>query len=468
MYDVTVQALREELEKISASKEQMKNRKQRQGHRSMHVETLLRKEKDGSLYKETKLASSLANSSPWVASGGINVTEPEKMGRYPSKKKQGDAPTLDDGTGNPKMDSSQTVSGVVPVTKTAMSLEDTLLRYGVPAASMAAGGFGGYQGGGEGNRVGGTVTGALAAVKHEFSNEEKKASVGSTVRRYGRAVVGKPSEADLLQGIDPKIFRYGPPGRHFDLSGHKMPGEPSCSGHPESNKEDWIKSKAREFFKKRDTALKVVGGSALGIGGLAAGAGIAKHLKDTKEKKASPDLPNQARMDGSPPAPDSNIGSAQKREERQAAHTEHGSTTMPASAFAQSIKISSMADELAKIAGDVSKEEATESLQRLRKMQKDRPTGGQMLRGAAVGGTLGPVSSLIGSAIKGKDFPKSKKELARHVAAAAISGSALGTAIPMVTRALNEHAEKEKLKSYLGTSDVGSTRSAVRKTLGVG
>ena len=121
MYDVTVQELRDAFEKICASKVQMQHLKERQGRRPLSVTKLLAKEKDGSLFKDTKVASTGGH---WISGSGINVTEPEKMGRYPSRKKQGDAPTLEDGTGNPKMDSSQTVSGVIPVTKTSSA--DTL------------------------------------------------------------------------------------------------------------------------------------------------------------------------------------------------------------------------------------------------------------------------------------------------------------------------------------------------------
>jgi hypothetical protein len=49
-------ACRDELLKISAAKARMTVPQTRSGRRSMRVDTMLRKEKDGSLYKGTKLA----------------------------------------------------------------------------------------------------------------------------------------------------------------------------------------------------------------------------------------------------------------------------------------------------------------------------------------------------------------------------------------------------------------------------
>lgn len=56
-------AFLDELHKIAASKGRMRVSKSRSGRRSMRVSTLLRKEKDGSLYKDTKIASALGTNS---------------------------------------------------------------------------------------------------------------------------------------------------------------------------------------------------------------------------------------------------------------------------------------------------------------------------------------------------------------------------------------------------------------------
>lgn len=105
----------DELEKIAAARGQMSIPKERQGRRPMTVDTLLRREKDGTLFKEKK-ADSQGNPQP--VRGGADsdgaAPLPRRLGEVPGRpsmipdsektgeivprapKKLGDVPTQDD------------------------------------------------------------------------------------------------------------------------------------------------------------------------------------------------------------------------------------------------------------------------------------------------------------------------------------------------------------------------------------
>lgn len=137
-----------------------------------------------------------------------------------------------------------------------------------------------------------------------------------------------------------------------------------------------------------------------------------------------------------------------------------------------------MLDELIKIAIDeaassVSTEEALSAAKRLRRLRKNEPTGGQLIRGAASGAVILPAVGLISNSIKGK-IPRNALgqlqygKLGREMAGDAVRGAAIGSLLPLSRQYMNTAAEKEKIHQFLGTSERGPTRSKIRQTLGVG
>jgi hypothetical protein len=135
-----------------------------------------------------------------------------------------------------------------------------------------------------------------------------------------------------------------------------------------------------------------------------------------------------------------------------------------------------MCYEMLKLAAeepDVTSEEAMDAARQLRRLHKSKQTKGQLLRGAVSGAAILPVFAQGANIIKGKvpHLPSgglNYNKLGREVAGDALRGAAIGSLLPMARQHMNTEAEKEKLKRYLGTSEVGPTRSKVRRVLGVG
>lgn len=76
----------------------------RSGRRSMSVDTMLRKEKDGSLFKDTKLATVQGPSQ----NDSVGSLEPQVGKPARRKKRWGDVPNLDDPEDYPKTEQTQT------------------------------------------------------------------------------------------------------------------------------------------------------------------------------------------------------------------------------------------------------------------------------------------------------------------------------------------------------------------------
>ncbi len=81
-----VDAFFHEMEKIAASAFRLQVGKSRLGKRPLSVSSLLKKEKDGSLYKNTKIAIAIL---PYIE-------PPRQAGSVIPPKKKGDVPTRDD------------------------------------------------------------------------------------------------------------------------------------------------------------------------------------------------------------------------------------------------------------------------------------------------------------------------------------------------------------------------------------
>lgn len=158
-----------------------------------------------------------------------------------------------------------------------------------------------------------------------------------------------------------------------------------------------------------------------------------------------------------------------------------------------------MLDELVKLCGmkftseqgtvklaEVSREEAASALERLKTLEAKKPSAEQLTRGALTGAIVGPGALLasklvgggvgkgLGTALKARGAGAKATGLAkalwggtRQLGGAAASGAVFGAGLPTVRRHLDEQAEKEKLRQYLGTSKRGRLRRKASKYLGV-
>jgi len=107
------------------------------------------------------------------------------------------------------------------------------------------------------------------------------------------------------------------------------------------------------------------------------------------------------------------------------------------------------AGQLDKLAA-ITDQEATGALTRLEKLKRDKPSAGQLGRGALVGATLGPVASLASRAIAGKSTqPMGVYRGVRDLAATATQGAFAGGLVPVVRHTADQRAEKGTLKKYL-------------------
>lgn len=137
-----------------------------------------------------------------------------------------------------------------------------------------------------------------------------------------------------------------------------------------------------------------------------------------------------------------------------------------------------MCAELVKMANapddDVSSWEAARALQTLRKLEREKPTIGELGRGAIAGSAAGlasrAASSLAdGSMVRGIADSVAKPGMGNKVTSlagkaatnigATVAGSAaFGTTLPFVRRTLDREAEKEKLRRYLDQTKGGKIR----------
>lgn len=132
-------------------------------------------------------------------------------------------------------------------------------------------------------------------------------------------------------------------------------------------------------------------------------------------------------------------------------------------------------DQDEKVANEVSKEDAERSLRRLKSLDKDAPTVGQVGRGAAVGSVVMPLSGLAWRAIAGKRgrVPSTLKDPgrlwpgSRPMAATAAQGAVLGSLLPAGRHKLEQGAEKQKLKEYVGQSRRGTLRGKIKRHTGL-
>jgi hypothetical protein len=146
-----------------------------------------------------------------------------------------------------------------------------------------------------------------------------------------------------------------------------------------------------------------------------------------------------------------------------------------------------MLEEFVKLcAGEITQQEAAAALQRLKKLEAERPTTAQLGRGAAAGAIVAPVVTLLNKAVAGgtgKEFGKAIRAPTtrgrvlgmgkallgggRQLAAASAGSAAFGATLPEVRGYLDRKAEKEKLEQYLGISQRGRLRKAISEHTGL-
>jgi hypothetical protein len=132
--------------------------------------------------------------------------------------------------------------------------------------------------------------------------------------------------------------------------------------------------------------------------------------------------------------------------------------------------------ELEKLA-EVTAEEAEQARKRLKQLEKDAPTAGQLGRGAMVGAAVGP---LMGAAMKavagspaaaGPPIPVGAKAKvlggARGALAQSLAGAIYSGGIPYLRHQLEHGVEEQKLREYAGQTHKGRLRGRLKKTFGV-
>lgn len=97
-----VRAFHDELEKVAVSWHRLSVARTRKGRRPMRVDTLLKKEKEGTLYKQTGTDQKIAQVEPYVSGQltGAEVRPVKKKGDLPSREELVNTPKREDGRGN--------------------------------------------------------------------------------------------------------------------------------------------------------------------------------------------------------------------------------------------------------------------------------------------------------------------------------------------------------------------------------
>jgi hypothetical protein len=233
----------------------------------------------------------------------------------------------------------------------------------------------------------------------------------------------------------------------------------------------------------RDELMKIAEGTPAGLL-VNAGKEQLSPVFSARGKKEAPTM--QAPAGSDPPAPP---------EDTEPTTTQGGDLTKLQSAFF-------------KLSQDVTRGEAEDALRRLRKLEREAPTSGELSRNALAGAAVMPAVTTASSLVAGnqplqesiKEYREAKKALkaappgpqgktvamkpgapstlgkavkrglwrsGRGMAGAALSGAVLGAGLPVARGYLHREAEKEKLREYLGVSKRGKLRRRVKKQLGV-
>lgn len=124
-------------------------------------------------------------------------------------------------------------------------------------------------------------------------------------------------------------------------------------------------------------------------------------------------------------------------------------------------KLGAVTEGQLKAAADVTRDDASAALDRLKRLEGGRPTSGQLLRGAAIGALTGPLASNVNKLISKGEF-HSPREIAGQVA----GGLIMGTAVPLVRQKIESSAERKTLKDYVNAGHGGRLATQIQGTLG--
>lgn len=116
-------------------------------------------------------------------------------------------------------------------------------------------------------------------------------------------------------------------------------------------------------------------------------------------------------------------------------------------------------EELAKTA-EVSREQAQIALERLDDLEHQKPTMGQLGRGALVGSVVGPIASNVSKLISAGHL-HSPREMAGQIAGGAI----FGTAAPLLKHKVESGAERKTLKDYINAGGGGRLATQIENKL---
>jgi hypothetical protein len=110
---------------------------------------------------------------------------------------------------------------------------------------------------------------------------------------------------------------------------------------------------------------------------------------------------------------------------------------------------------------EMTRQDAQSALQHLEELEATRPTTGQLLSGAALGATIGPISSNVNKLISSGHL-NSPREIAGQVA----GGLLFGTAMPYAKHELESGAERRKLRQYVDAGHGGRLATQIENKLG--
>lgn len=115
--------------------------------------------------------------------------------------------------------------------------------------------------------------------------------------------------------------------------------------------------------------------------------------------------------------------------------------------------------QLQKVA-EVTREQAQQALQHLDHLESERPTLGQLARGAAVGSVVGPVASNVSKLISAGHL-----HTPREVAGQVAGGVIFGTATPLLKHKVETGTERRTLKDYVNSGHGGRLVSQIENKL---
>lgn len=115
--------------------------------------------------------------------------------------------------------------------------------------------------------------------------------------------------------------------------------------------------------------------------------------------------------------------------------------------------------QLAKVA-EVTREQAQHAMERLDDLEHQRPTMGQLGRGALVGAMVGPIASNVSKLVSEGRFSK-PREIAGQIA----GGTIFGTATPLLKHKVETGTERRTLRNYIESGQAGRLANQIESKL---